>query len=238
MSYLPKAVVERGIKKRVRKDKLGRERIGYEAYFGTDPFTKFAVRITRASEDELRRDIKDFYLRHQAGGDAAVRLTPIEAIDAKAALDILHAAGLKISLADAVRCYVNGDAQKRQGDLRITVGAAYTEYYASKGEGADKNKTAATVGKWLKETGENVLLGNVAAKDVVEYLKRHYGDRKPKTYNSHLLYLKTFFNWCAKDERKYLAESPIRMIKPKEEPWEDPEYMKAADAEKLALRSF
>ena len=90
MSYLPKAVVERGVKKRVRKDKLGRERIGYEAYFGTDPFTKFAVRITRASEDELRRDIKDFYLRHQAGGDAAVRLAPIEAIDAKAALDILR----------------------------------------------------------------------------------------------------------------------------------------------------
>ncbi len=233
MSYLPKAVVERGIKKRVRKDKLGRERIGYEAYFGTDPFTKFAVRITRASEDELRRDIKDFYLRHQAGGDAAVRLTPIEAIDAKNALDLLHEAGVKISLADAVRCYLNGDAQKRQGDLRITVGAAYAEYYASKGEGADKNKTAATVGKWLKETGENVLLGNVAAKDVVEYLKRHYGDRKPKTYNSHLLYLKTFFNWCAKDERRYLAESPIRLIKPKEEPWEEPEYMKAADAEKL-----
>lgn len=233
MSYLPKTIVEKSIKKRVRRDSQGRERVGYEAYFGTDPFTKFAVRMTRASEDELKRDIKDFYQRHQSGGDAAVRLTPIEAIDAKNALDLLHAAGVKMSLADAVRVFLDGDAKKKQDDSGMTVGAAYSEYYASKGEGSDKHKTAATVGKWLKEVGEDILLGSVAAKDIVEYLKRHYGDKKPKTYNSHLLYLKTFFNWCTKDERKYLFESPIRWIKPKEEPWEEPEYMKPADAEKL-----
>lgn len=233
MSYLPRTTVEKGIKRRVRRDRQGRERIGYEAYFGTDPFTKFAVRMTRASEDELKRDIKDFYQRHQSGGDAAVRLAPIEAIDAKAALDLLRAAGVRMSLADAVRHYLDGDAMKRQDDSRMTAGAAYSEYYASKGEGADKNKTAATVGKWIEKAGENVLLANVTAKDVVAYLKRHYDDRKPKTYNSHLLYLKTFFNWCTKDERKYLSESPIRWIKPKEEPWEEPEYMKPADAERL-----
>ena len=79
MSYLPKALVEKSIKKRVRRDKQGRERVSFEAYFGTDPFTKFAVRKTRSSEEELKRDIKDFFLRHQSGGDAAVRLTPIEA---------------------------------------------------------------------------------------------------------------------------------------------------------------
>lgn len=234
MSYLPKTIVEKNIKRRVRRDRQGRERVGYEAYFGTDPFPpRKPVRITRNTEEELKKAIKDFYLRHQSGGDAAVRLTPIEAIDAKNALDLLHAAGVKISLADAVRGYLDGDAQKKQDDSGMTVGAAYSEYYASKGEGADKNKTAATVGKWLKETGENILLGSVVAKDIVEYLKRHYGDKKPKTYNSHLLYLKTFFNWCTKDERKYLSESPIRWIKPKEEPWEEPEYMKPADAEKL-----
>ena len=146
MSYLPKAIVEKSIKKRVRKDKQGRERVGYEAYFGTDPFTKFAVRITRASEEELKKDITDFYRRHQSGGDAAVRLTPIEAIDAKNALDLLHEAGVKISLADAVRGYLNGDAQKKVEDSGVTVGAAYAEYYAAKNEGADKNKTASTVG--------------------------------------------------------------------------------------------
>ena len=233
MSYLPKTTVERSIKRRVRRDRQGRERVGYEAYFGTDPFTKFAVRMTRASEDELKRDIRDFYQRHQSGGDAAVRLTPIEAIDAKNALDLLHEAGVRMSLADAVRGYLDGDSRKKQDDSRMTIGAAYSEYYASKGEGADKHKTAATVGKWLKEAGENTSLANVTAKDVAEYLKRHYDDKKPKTYNSHLLYLKTFFNWCTKDERKYLSESPIRGIKPREEPWEEPEYMKPADAEKL-----
>jgi len=233
MSYLPKAIVERSIKKRVRKDKQGRERVGYEAYFGTDPFTKCAVRMTRASEDELKKDIKDFYQRHQSGGDAAVRLTPIEAIDAKSALDLLHEAGVKISLADAVRGYLNGDAQKKVEDSGVTVGAAYAEYYAAKNEGADKNKTASTVGKWVMEVGEETALSAVTAKAVDEYLKRKYGDRKPKTYNSHLLYLKTFLNWCCKDERKYLTENPIRWMKPREEPWEEPEYMKPGDAEKL-----
>lgn len=118
MSYLPKTIVEKNIKRRVRRDRQGRDRVGYEAYFGTDPFTKFAVRMTRASEGELRKDIKDFYMRHQSGGDAAVRLTPIEAIDAKNALDLLHSAGVKMGLADAVRAYLDGDAKKRQDDSR------------------------------------------------------------------------------------------------------------------------
>ena len=53
MSYLPKTIVEKSIKKRVRRDSQGRERVGYEAYFGTDPFTKFAVRMTRARGQTL-----------------------------------------------------------------------------------------------------------------------------------------------------------------------------------------
>ena len=189
MSYLPKAIVERSIKKRVRKDKQGRERVGYEAYFGTDPFTKCAVRMTRASEEELKKDIKDFYQRHQSGGDAAVRLTPIEAIDAKSALDLLHEAGVKISLADAVRGYLNGDAQKKVEDSGITVGAAYTEYIMKKYGGfpkktkdgkrdpndeyPDRDKAIAMVGKWAEDAGADTRLGSVTAKDVVNYLVRN-----------------------------------------------------------------
>ncbi len=249
MSYLPKATVEKSIKKRVRRDKQGRERVGYEAYFGTDPFTKFAVRMTRASEEELKKDITDFYRRHQSGGDAAVRLSPIEAIDAKNALDLLHEAGVKISLADAVRGYLNGDAQKKVNDSGITVGAAYTEYIKKKYGGfpkkrpdgkrdpndeyPDRDKAIAMVGKWAEDIGSDTKLGSVTAKDVVNYLMQNYSHRKPKTYNSHFYYLRTFFNWCMKDEQKFISENPIKNVKPKEEPWEEPRYMKPEDVARL-----
>jgi len=233
MSYLPKATVEKNIKKRVRKDKQGRERVGYEAYFGTDPFTKFAVRMTRATEEDLKKDIKDFYQRHQSGGDAAVRLTPIEAIDAKTALDELVAAGEHISLTEAVRAFLGGSGRVCGGESDKTIGAAWQEFYNGKPEGADKRTHLYTTGKFVNSYGEDKRLSLVTAKNVVDYLDSNYGKNKPKTYNSHLLSLKIFFNWCAKDERKYISASPIKTVKPKPEPWEEPEYMKVEDVARL-----
>ncbi|MBP5510865.1 MAG: hypothetical protein J6Z49_08110 [Kiritimatiellae bacterium] len=233
MSYLPKSIVERNVKRRVRTDGAGRERVGYEAYFGTDPFTKSAVRMTRASEDELKKDIKDFYQRLQSGGEAAVRLSPVEAIDARNALDLLREAGAKVSLADAVRGYLDGGAGRAADVHGVTVGDAYRTYFDAKLDGADKEKTARTVGKWVGCAGADTPLAAVTARGVDEYLREHYGARKPKTYNSHLQYIRTFLNWCCRDERKYLAENPIRNLKQRDEPWEEPEYMKPGDVERL-----
>ena len=233
MSYLPKATVEKNIKKRVRKDKQGRERVGYEAYFGTDPFTKFAVRMTRATEEDLKKDIKDFYQRHQSGGDAAVRLTPIEAIDAKTALDELAAAGEHISLTEAVRAFLGGSGRVCGGESDKTIGAAWQEYYDGKKEGDDKTKHKYATGKFVNAYGADRRVAQVTAREVVDYLESNYGKKKPKTYNSHLLCLKTFFNWCAKDTQKYITASPIKSVEFKPEPWEEPEYMKPADVERL-----
>ena len=233
MSYLPKSVVEKTIKRRVRKDKLGRERVSYEAYFGTDPFSKFAVRKSKASEEELKKYIKEFYQRHQSGGDAAVRLTPIQAIDAKTALDALAEAGEDISLTEAVKAYLGGAGRVSCDSSAITLGKAFGEFYDGKKEGDDKRTHKYTTGKFVEEYGADRPLALVTAKEVADYLESNYGKNKPKTYNSHLLSLKTFFNWCAKDEQKYLAASPIKSVKFKPEPWEEPEYMKPADVEKL-----
>ena len=233
MSYLPKAVVERSIKKRVRKDKLGRERIGYEAYFGTDPFTKFAVRITRSTEKALLKDIKDFFQRHQTGGDAAVRLTPMQAIDAKNAIDALAEAGEHASLTDVVRAFLGGQGRVLCNASVVTLGTAWDEFYEGKKEGDDKKQHRYSTGKFVNTYGAAKRLASITAKAVVGYLDENYGSLKPKTYNSNLLSLKTFFNWCCKDERKYLSESPIKAVKFKPEPWEEPEYMSASDVEKL-----
>ena len=233
MSYLPKALVEKSIKKRVRRDKQGRERVSFEAYFGTDPFTKFAVRMTRAKEDELKKDIKDFYLRHQSGGDAAVRLTPIEAIDAKNALDALAEAGEHISLTEAVQAFLGGSTRVSGGVNGKTIGEAWEEFYGAKPDGDDKRTHRYTTGKFVQAYGADRQLALVTAKEVVDYLTANYGKLKPKTYNSNLLSIKTFFNWCTKDERKYIPVSPIKTVKFKEEPWEEPEYMNPEDVERL-----
>ena len=232
MSYRQKKAVESSIKRREHTVK-GKVYVGYEAYFGTDPFTKKPIRMMRDTEDELKKAIKDFYLRHQAGGDAAVRLTAIQALDAKNALDELAAAGMNISLAEAVRAFLGGAARVSADDSNMTLGAAWQEYYDSKPEGDDKTKHRYSTGKFVQIYGADKRLSLVTAKEVAAYLDTNYGNHKPKTYNSHLLSLKTFFNWCTKDERKYLAASPIKTVKYKDEPWEEPEYMKPEDVERL-----
>lgn len=233
MSYLPKKTVENSIKRRVRKDKKGRERVSYEAYLGTDPFSKLAVRITRASEEELKKAIKDFFIRLQSGGEAAVRLTAVQALDAKNALDALAEAGEDISLTEAVKAFLGGAMRVSGNDSEVTIGAAWDEYYKSKPDGDDKTKHRYSTGKFVNAYGADRRLSLVTAKEVVDYLESNYGKKKPKTYNSHLLSLKTFFNWCAKDERKYISASPIKTVKFREEPWEEPEYMAVEDVAKL-----
>lgn len=233
MSYRQRKDVEASIKRREHTVK-GKLYVGYECYFGTDPFTKKPMRMMRDTEEELRKEIKAFYLRHQSGGDAAARLTAMQALDAKNALDALAAAGEYISLTEAVNAYLGGSVRVC-GDLPDkSVGEAYSEFFKGKlTTEDDKSKTNATTGKWVTAYGTDKRLRLVTAKEISDYLEEHYGSKKPKTYNSHLLYLKTFFNWCCKDERKYLTASPIKSLKYREEPWEEPEYMKPEDVERL-----
>ena len=247
MAYLPKRMVEENIRTRTRKGRDGRTHTDFEAYLGVDPFDRKPVRITRADMDELLAALKDFYQRHQVGGDAAVRLTAMQAIDAKGALDALANAGMNVTLCEAVTAYIGGLAVAKVNCER-TVQDVYVEYIEKKYGGfprklpsgirdpddvnADRDSAIAKVGKWAETFGARKL-ASITAKDVADYLEENYGKRKPKTYNSHLLYLKVFFNWCCKDEREYLVKSPIRSLEDKPEPWEEPEYMKPEDVEKL-----
>jgi len=247
MAYLPKRMVEENIRTRKRKGRDGRTHTDFEAYLGVDPFDRKPVRITRADMDELLAALKDFYQRHQVGGDAAVRLTAMQAIDAKGALDALANAGMNVTLCEAVTAYIGGLAVAKANCER-TVQEVYVEYIEKKYGGfprklpsgirdpddvnADRDSAIAKVGKWAETFGARKL-ASITAKDVADYLEANYGKRKPKTYNSHLLYLKVFFNWCCKDEREYLVKSPIRSLADKPEPWEEPEYMKPEDVEKL-----
>lgn len=231
MAYLPKQIVERAVKVRVRKDRNGADHTDYEAYLGVDPFTHKPVRLTRTDRDGLAKAIRDFYERHRAGGDAAVRLTANQALDAKTALDILASSGKTETLTELARMFVDGRTRAVvTHDKRVA--DAYEEYLAAKPDGVNKEKTRSTVGRWASEMCDKNLR-SVTAKDIYEYLERHFSKHAPKTYNSHLQYIHTFLNWCCKDERGYLAANPAKSLAYKEEPWEEPEYMKPADVEKL-----
>lgn len=233
MAYLPKKEVEKHIKARVRRDKHGKLRRDYEAYFGVDPFTRKPMRIVRRTKESALEAVRDFYQRHRVGGDAAVRLNATQSLDAKNAIDLLVSSGIKTTLYGTASAYIDAMNERiaaAEGEKRVA--DAYEEFYDAKNEGADKNKTNATTGKWVRSLGDRTL-ASVTAKEIVDYLDANYAERKPKTYNSHLLYIKTFLNWCCKDEREYLAKNPIRSVKFKPEPWEEPEYMKPEDVERL-----
>ena len=246
MAYLPKCIVKDNIKERTRKGRDGKSHTDFEAYLGVDPFDRKPVRITRADMDELLSALKDFYQRHQVGGDAAVRLTAMQAIDAKGALDALANAGMNVTLCEAVAAYIGGLAVAKANCER-TMQEVYVEYIKKKyggfprkllngnrdpsDENPDRDNTIARVGKLAESFGARKL-ASVTAKEVSDYLEENYGKRKPKTYNSHLLYIKTFFNWCCKDEREYLLKSPVQSLEYKPEPWVEPEYMKPEDVGK------
>ena len=232
MGYLPKSMVEKTVKVRMHRDKNGRGFEVYEAYFGIDPFTQKPLRVSRTDRDALAKEIQDFYARHKSGGDAAVRLTAVQALDAKNAYDALANANLRVSLTDAVNAYIGGQSANAGLTCTKKIQEAYEEYRNSKPDGADKTKTAATVGRWANGCNGRQLV-SVTAKEIAAYLEKQFGAKKPKTYNSHLLYLKTFFNWCCKDEREYLAKNPIKNLECKPEPWEEPEYMKPEDVKRL-----
>lgn len=233
MSYLQKKDVEATIRRREHTVK-GKVYVSYEAYFGTNPFSKKPVRKSRGTEEELKKVIKDFFLRHKSGGDAAVRLTAEQALDAKNALDELSAAGEDISLTEAVRAFLGGSLRVPGGASDITIGEAWEKYYSGKAEGEDKRDHKYTTGKFVQAYGADRKLALVTAKEVSDYLESNYGIKhKPKTYNSHLLNIKTFFNWCAKSAQKFIPISPLKGLEFKPEPWEEPEYMKPEDVERL-----
>ncbi len=243
MAYLPKSLVEKNIKTRIRKDKNGNPHTDFEAYVGIDPFNGKPIRITRASEKDLSKALSDFYARHRTGGDAAVRLSATQAIDAKRAYDTLASAGMpSVSLFEAVSAYVNGKSVDNK-NLSITVEEAYNDYlkrrfnyFVGKTYGLNEHDEAknviASLDKWVRLFG-NEKISTITAKSILDYFESNYKDKRAKTYNHHLQYFKSFFNWCCREEIAYLTKSPAKTLAYKPEAWEEPKYMKPDDV--LAL---
>lgn len=236
MSYLPKKAVLDGIKSRVLAQN-NKEYTIFEAYFGTDPYSKKPVRKSAKTESKLKKIIEDFYRKHASGGDAAVLLTAYQSMDARNAIDLLTLNNLNISLTDCVRRIIDKSGDYKPCTVRL--GEAYERYLESQGGKSVSHQKAVRdrVGKWIETFGADHLISDVTAQKVNKDLEyRLYDDKDPKTkttYNNHLNYIKTFMNWCCEAEQGYIQESPIATMKLKVKEWSDPEYLPAKDAQKL-----
>lgn len=249
MSFLSKKDVLASIKTRVQKNHGAYYTI-FEAYFGTNPFTKKAVRKYAKSEKELRERIRVFYESLDRGGASEATLTPSEAYDAFQALLKLKKSNLKLTLEQCVNFVINAHAPNLRPDdapavavhkqqNAMSIGEAhekYTEAKSGKSE-AYQRDIRFRVGKWVAAFGKDRPLADVTAAEVKKYLiDTYYKANEVEswvTYNNHLGSIKGFMSWCSDMEQGYLASNPVDGMKRIDIPYRQPEYVKAVDAQKL-----
>lgn len=237
MSYRPKKEVLAtiGTRKRTRR---GNEYVIYDAYLGYDPYSKKQKRMQSTDLSYLKAQVERFYIEHRVGGDAAARLQPHEASDAREALDTLSEAGEHISLTEVVKRYLSGSTASKRASC-VTIQEALAKFLDSQ-----IGKTPVYIkglrihiGAFMDGFGPQRKVSEVSASDVTENLRERLLDEDDqktwKTYNNHLGDLKTFFNWCTRSEQGYIEKSPIADVKKLIIAWKDPEYVKAEDIGKL-----
>lgn len=247
MSFLSKKDVLASIRTRVQTIHGAYYTI-FEAYFGTHPFTKKAVRKYAKTEKKIKDKINAFFDSLETGGASMATLTPRQAFDANQALAKLKSANLDYTLEQCVDFVIRGcgpnglaNAQgaKAQERPAISIGEAHRRYSEAKSGKSEAymRDIRFRAGKWVVAFGKDRPLTDVTAAEVKRHLtETYYKPNEVKswvTYNNHLGSIKSFMAWCADDEQGYLEKSPVDGMKRIDIPYRQPEYVKAADAQKL-----
>lgn len=205
----------------------------YCAYLGTNLVTKKCERLYASTKQRLERLIDEFYEEREKSGDFASSLSAEQIVDARAAIHALQEAKLGISLAECARREIERSGCSTVYDK--TVGEAYDDFIDSKSLNSELElqKTESTTGKWVGCVGRDRILSSVTIEEIASYVRTNYGNSAPRTYNSHISYIKTFLSWCANPEQKFIPTNPALPIKMKPVAWKRPEYMKPDDVRKL-----
>lgn len=233
MSFKTKKEAIASIRCREKKVK-GKIYQTYETYLGTNCITKKEERLSAPSKDKLEDMIEDFYRARSQSGDLASALTINQIVDAQTALRTLREAGMDISLSECAKREVERSARISFSDKKL--GDAYSEYIIYKTEvnsPSEVRKTGSTVGNWVEKLGRDRTVSSVTIDDVANYVKTFYGEMDPTTYNAQVSYIRTFLNWCADDERRFIEENPILKMKLKPVETKRPRYMKPNAVKKL-----
>ena len=236
MSYLKKDAVLAAIKSRDLEHD-GEKYTIFEAYLGTDPYSKKPIRKAAKSEPKLKRKIEEFYKKLSAGGDYAVLLSADESTDARKAIDMLKSRKIDISLTECVRKFIEGGNSLSTCTTKLS--DAYAKYLDSQDGKSDGHIKAvrSRVGTWVTLFGGDRLLNEVSPKEVADSLESRFFDKKTEeqktTYNNHLGYIKSFMSWCTYPEQGFIAKNPLESMKLKPKKWRDVEYLKVEDCDAL-----
>lgn len=205
----------------------------FTVYLGTNLITKRKERIYSSSKARLIELIEEFYKNRAESGDLSSAL-PIECIvDAKLALRALADAGLSISLSECAKREI--ERNKAVVSYDKTIGDAYDDFmdYKHLNSELELKKTDSTTGNFVLKMGRNTKLITITTQSVLEYVKTYYGDSKPRTYNSHLSYIRTFLSWCSQKSQGFIPENPAAGIPLKPVEWEEPKFMSTEDCRKV-----
>lgn len=260
MSYLSKKDVLGSIRRR-EQNNHGTRYVFYEAYLGTNPFTKKPVRKYAKTESRLKEVIRTFYAALERGGTPAAILTPAQLFDAQEAFSLIAQSRIKLSLADCARivlCKTAPDWQPppapssqasslvpQMGAMHLpnpgtsTLGEAFAKYSKAVEDKSEayRRDIQSRIGKWLAVIGNETPLSCVTAVGVKQYLMDHFykhGDVGSwVTYNNHLGNIKTFMSWCASIEQGLIPANPLEGMKKLTIPYRQPDYLKAEDVRKM-----
>lgn len=207
----------------------------YDAYLGVSSVTRKVVRIYGSDLEDVKRRVKEYYKPIEKKGELYTILTPMQMMDAKTAYDALARAGLTLSLVECANRVI-GRENELSVRSTVTVGDAWKQYFAevqSETSEANIRSVEARTGKWVAMSGGDRLLVDITPADIEGYLKSEYGGMARKTYNNHLQYIRTFFNWCMAKPRKWVAENPAEGLKEKKVVWVEPKSITPKDAKIL-----
>jgi integrase len=158
-------------------------------------------------------------------------------MDAKIAIELLAQAKLNLSLTECARRAIDGFAESSPSTTTLGEAyATYAEWQRSRNSPHQVKTVAKRVGKFVDIFGKDRLLSEITQKNLTEYLEREFyaiPSKKAKTtYNGNLEYICSFLRWCV-NKQHYIKTNPAASIDGFAKEYEDPEYMKPADVEKL-----
>jgi len=220
--------------KRIRKIRKVVDGLGYdtyEIYYGTDGHGK-KLRESRSDLGEAKQRITEFYKNQEANVVALTVLTAAQVYDAKEALSILFSAGMNTTLVEAARQVAN-DHFKSFSVNRRCMGDVYWVYLDGIPVNQELHAAAVKqrVGRFVATSDSERSASEVDSKEIASYLSRFRDS--PKTFNNHLGYIKTFFQWCMKAERRYCLTNPCADITPMQQAYCEPQYVTAKHFEQL-----
>lgn len=197
----------------------------WSAYLGTDAAAR-PIRIARSTREELVAAVGDYFNKVKSVSPAAASvLKPEQAYDARTAITLLAEAGIRVTLAEVAREYIEKHTRLAAS---VTLERAYSEYLASfrAEQTAHVHSIRSYVGRWVADFGPTRKLADITAEAVAKYLTRYTAD---KSHNNALGLISSFLNWCCRAERKYLDENPVADIRKRKLAYKEPEYAKVED---------